>query len=149
MKSKIVSFLIIIVTFGVALAKMANNSKKLILHWDISGNVTTQGTENLIILLPMASVLLLAIFAYFEKNPYKINNLSHIKETENNTKALVKYIQVTAPLAMFVILYITICSAKMISMRPLVIMAILSFIIGFYAHTCIKLRASLSSANKI
>ena len=148
MKSKIVSSLIIIITFGVALARMANCSKKVILHWDISGNLTSQGTENLIILLPMISVIIFAIFKYYERNPYKLSTLPRIEESESNTKMLVKHIKTMAMLTLLAMLYITMCSAKMADIRLLIIVPFLLLTMGYYAHTRKKIKAGFCAQAK-
>lgn len=140
MKSKIISTLIIIATFLVAMIKMADNSGKFILHWDFQGNVTSYGTKYYIIFIPIIATVLYFVLLYYEKNPFKMNRMSRIKETPDNARALTRYIQVTAPLVLAIALYVTLCSAQIITLHPWVILAILLFIVIFYFYTYTRIR---------
>lgn len=140
MKSKIVSILIIIATFLVAIVTIASDSETIILHWDFFGNITSYGTKYYLIILPIISTILYFVFFYYEKNPYKLNRTSKIEETPDNKIAMVKYVRITAPLVLLILLYVTLCSAQIIDLHPLVIITILTFIAIFHIYTYRKVR---------
>ena len=140
MKSKIASTLIIIATFIVAIIKIVSASETIILHWDFWGNITSYGTKYYIIILPIISTILYLVLLHYEKNPYKMNRTSKIKETPSNFVALVRYVRATTPLVLLILLYVTLCSSQVINLQPLIIFAILIFIIAFYIYTYRKIR---------
>lgn len=119
---------------------MADNSGKIILHWDFLGNVTSYGTKYYIIFIPAIATVLYFVLLYYEKNPFKMNRMSRIKETPDNARALTRYLQVTAPLVLAIALYVTLCSAQIITLHPWVILVILLFIVIFYFYTYTRIR---------
>lgn len=142
MKSKIISILVIVVTFFVAIIRVTDNSEKIILHWDFCGNITSYGEKYLILIIPIISVLLYGLFLHYEKNPYKMSGISKISVTESNTMALVTYIRVIALLVLLLSLYVTTCAAQYLTLYPLLVTVVLLFIIAFYIYTRKKIRAN-------
>lgn len=140
MKSKLISMATIIATFMIAIIKMLDNTEKIILHWDFWGNITKYGSKYYIIALPIISSLLYAIFLYYERNPYKMNQISKIEVTPDNTKFLSRYVRIVASLVLLILLYITICSAQITKLQPSIVIAVLLFIMGYYIYTNKKLR---------
>ena len=140
MKNKILQLLTIIATFVIAIVKMLDDTDKIILHWDFWGNITRYGSKYYIIFLPIISLIIYALFRYYKRNPYKMNQISKIEVTPDNTKLLSRYISIVASLILLVLLYITVCSAQITKLQPTIVIAILFFIIGYYIYTNIKLR---------
>jgi hypothetical protein len=140
MKNKILQISAIIVIFIVAIVRIVDNTEKIILHWDFWGNITSYGSKYYIIFLPIISLIIYALFRYYKRNPYKMNQISKIEVTPDNTKLLSRYISIVASLILLVLLYITVCSAQITKLQPTIVIAILFFIIGYYIYTNIKLR---------
>lgn len=140
MVSKIAQITIIVITFVAAILKMADSTEEIILHWDFWGNITNYGPKPCIICLPIISAILFVVFLHYENNPYRMLRVNKMVVTPDNTTRLVRYIQVTAPLIMLIILYVTVCSAQLFDLQPLVIIATLLFIIVFYFYTCKKMQ---------
>lgn len=111
MKSKITSIVIIIATFLVALVIIAGDTEQIILHWDFYGNVTRYGTKYCLIVFPLVSTLLYWLFF-------------HVKPAA----------QPTAPLVLLILLYVTLCSAQLICLQPLVIVALLIGIVAVHVY---------------
>lgn len=103
MKSKLISMATIIATFMIAIIKILDNTEKIILHWDFWGNITKYGSKYYIIALPIISSLLYAIFLYYERNPYKMNQISKIEVTPNNTKLLSRYVRIVSSLVLLIL----------------------------------------------
>ena len=106
MKNKIASIIIIMATFTVALVKMAGDSEQIILHWDFFGHVTDYGPKYCLIILPLVSTLLYCLFFHAKKG-----------------------VQAMAPLVLLLLLYVTLCSAQLVTLQPLVILALLLVIV--------------------
>ena len=140
MKNKILQSSAIIAIFIVAIVRIVDNTEKIILHWDLWGNITSYGSKYYIIFLPIISLIIYALFRYYKRNPYKMNQISKIEVTPDNTKLLSRYISIVASLILLVLLYITVCSAQITKLQPTIVIAILFFIIGYYIYTNIKLR---------
>lgn len=140
MKNKILQISAIIAIFIVAIVRIVDNTEKIILHWDFWGNITNYGSKYYIIFLPIISLIIYALFRYYKRNPYKMNQISKIEVTPDNTKLLSRYISIVASLILLVLLYITVCSAQITKLQPTIVIAILFFIIGYYIYTNIKLR---------
>ncbi len=140
MKNKILQISAIIAIFIVAIVRIVDNTEKIILHWDFWGNITSYGSKYYIIFLPIISLIIYTLFRYYKRNPYKMNQISKIEVTPDNTKLLSRYISIVASLILLVLLYITVCSAQITKLQPTIVIAILFFIIGYYIYTNIKLR---------
>ncbi|UKK75224.1 cytochrome c oxidase subunit II [Segatella bryantii] len=140
MKNKILQISAIIAIFIVAIVRIVDNTEKIILHWDLWGNITSYCSKYYIIFLPIISLIIYALFRYYKRNPYKMNQISKIEVTPDNTKLLSRYISIVASLILLVLLYITVCSAQITKLQPTIVIAILFFIIGYYIYTNIKLR---------
>lgn len=140
MKNKILQISAIIAIFIVAIVRIVDNTEKIILHWDFWGNITSYGSKYYIIFLPIISLIIYTLFRYYKRNPYKMNQISKIEVTPDNTKLLSRYISIVASLILLVLLYITVCSAQITKLQPTIVIAILLFIIGYYIYTNIKLR---------
>lgn len=140
MKNKILQISAIIAIFIVAIVRIVDNTEKIILHWDFWGNITSYGSKYYIIFLPIISLIIYALFRYYKRNPYKMNQISKIEVTPDNTKLLSRYISIVASLILLVLLYITVCSVQITKLQPTIVIAILFFIIGYYIYTNIKLR---------
>ena len=106
MKSKIASIIIIMATFTVTLVKMAGDSEQIILHWDFYGHATAYGEKYYLIVLPVISVLLYLVLLNASKSA-----------------------RVAIPLVLLILLYVTLCSAQVITLHPVVILAILMGIV--------------------
>ena len=141
MKSKLISALVIVATFLMAVIRVAAEPEKIVSHWNFGGDITSYADKYWIFVLPVVSVLLFGIFLYFERNPYKMNGVSKIAVTESNTNALVTYIRAIAPIVLLLVLYVTTCSAQYLTVRPLLILVVLLFIIAFYLYTRRKITA--------
>lgn len=140
MKIRIVQLVVIVATFVVAIAKAADGTDSIILHWDFLGNVTSYGNKYYILFLPLVSTLLYVVLLQYEKNPYKTNRTSRIAVTDSNTKALTKYVKVLTTLVLLALLYVTLCSAQIIGLQPLLLIAILLLIVACHVYTHKKLR---------
>lgn len=135
MNSRIVQIAVVFLTFIVAVFRITEGSESIILHWDFGGNITSYGSKYYIIFLPIVSSLLYMIFQKYAKDPYRMNCISKIAVTSNNTKALVRYIHIVAPLVLVVLLYVTLCSAQIMELQPLFIITIICVVILFYVYT--------------
>ncbi|OYP55498.1 DUF1648 domain-containing protein [Segatella bryantii] len=88
MKNKILQISAIIAIFIVAIVRIVDNTEKIILHWDLWGNITSYCSKYYIIFLPIISLIIYALFRYYKRNPYKMNQISKIEVTPDNTKLL-------------------------------------------------------------
>lgn len=129
MKSRILSIVIIIVTIVIALFCAISGSESIILHWSLSGEAESYGPKTLILILPVISLIVFLVTVNQEKHGYDTSLLSEQSQKKINPKA----IRNITPILLLLILYITVCSARMLSMMPiipfsLIIIAIILFI---------------------
>ena len=141
MKSRITQIVIIVATFAVAMIKMFDKTDRIILHWDFFGNVTCYGSKYCIMFLPVVSVILYVLFRDYEKTPGRLIHVPKGGMTPERTVIMGRFIRVAAPLILLILLYVTMCSAQMLALRPLVILAVLLFVVGYYAYVYRKIRS--------
>ena len=60
--------------------------------------------------------------------------------TPKKQNLLIKYIQTVATLVLFILLYVTLCSAQFIELQPIIIILTLLIIIVYYIYTYSKLK---------
>ena len=116
MKSKILSLAIIIAITVIALYCVLNGPETIILHWNIGGEAESYGSKYLILSLPVISLIVFLLIVNQEKHPYDTSLMSEKSRRNRNPKAL----RDIMPILLLAILYITACSAQIISMSSLV-----------------------------
>lgn len=116
MKSKILSLAIIIAITIIALYCVLNGPETIILHWNISGEADSYGPKYLILAHPAISIIVFLLIINQEKHPYDTSLLSE----QSRRKSYPKAIRTIMPILMVVILYLTACSAQIISMSSIV-----------------------------
>ena len=138
MKSKILSFAIIIAITIIALYCVLNGPETIILHWNIGGEAESYGSKYLILAHPAISIIVFLLIINQEKHPYDTSLLSEQSRRKSNPKA----IRTIMPILMVVILYLTACSAQMLPMSSIVLLSLifLAIIIFMYkSHKSTKL----------
>lgn len=116
MKSKILSLAIIIAITIIALYCILSGPETIILHWNIGGEAESYGSKYLILTLPLISLIIFLLIVNQEKHPYDTSLMSEKSRKNRNPKAL----RDIMPILLLAILYITACSAQIISMSSLV-----------------------------
>lgn len=116
MKSKILSLAIIIAITVIALYCVLSGPETIILHWNIGGEAESYGSKYLILTLPLISLIVFLLIVNQEKHPYDTSLMSEKSRRNRNPKALHDIM----PILLLVILYLTACSAQIISMSSLV-----------------------------
>lgn len=129
MKSKVLSIAIIITTIVIAIFCAISGPESIILHWNLWGEAESYGSKTLILILPVISLIVFLVTVNQEKHDYDTSLLSEQSRKNKNPKA----IRDVTPILLLLILYITACSARMLSMTPivpssLIIIAIILFI---------------------
>ena len=116
MKSKILSLAIIIAITIIALYCILSGPETIILHWNIGGEADSYGPKYLILAHPAISIIVFLLIINQEKHPYDTSLLSE----QSRRKSYPKAIRTIMPILMVVILYLTACSAQIISMSSIV-----------------------------
>lgn len=129
MKTKILSLAIIIAITIIALYCVLSGPESIILHWNIGGEAESYGSKYLILTLPVISLIIFLLIVNQEKHPYDTSLMSEKSRKNRNPKAL----RDIMPILLLAILYITVCSVKLIIMSSivpfsLIIIAIILFI---------------------
>ena len=140
MKNKIVQLLTLVAIFIVAIIKIVSNAERIVLHRDFVWNITSYGSKYYIICLPIISVIVYMILLHYKENPFKINHIPKIDMTPKKQNLLIKYIQTVATLVLFILLYVTLCSAQFMALQPIIIILTLLIIIVYYIYTYSKLK---------
>lgn len=135
MKSKILSLAIIIAITVIALYCVLSGPETIILHWNIGGEAESYGSKYLILALPVISLIVFLLIVNQEKHPYDTSLLSEKTRKNRNPKAL----RDIMPILLLVILYLTACSAQIISMSSLVPFSLIIIAIILFNY---KLRKS-------
>ena len=135
MKSKILSLAIIIAITVIALYCVLSGPETIILHWNIGGEAESYGSKYLILALPVISFIVFLLIVNQEKHPYDTSLLSEKSRKNRNPKAL----RDIMPILLLAILYITACSAQIISMSSLVPFSLIIIAIILFNY---KLRKS-------
>lgn len=135
MKSKILSLAIIIAITVIALYCVLSGPETIILHWNIGGEAESYGSKYLILALPVISLIVFLLIVNQEKHPYDTSLLSEKSRRNRNPKAL----RDIMPILLLAILYITACSAQIISMSSLVPFSLIIIAIILFNY---KLRKS-------
>ena len=135
MKSKILSLAIIIAITVIALYCVLSGPDTIILHWNIGGEAESYGSKYLILALPVISFIVFLLIVNQEKHPYDTSLMSEKSRKNRNPKAL----RDIMPILLLVILYLTACSAQIISMSSLVPFSLIIIAIILFNY---KLRKS-------
>ena len=135
MKSKILSLAIIIAITVIALYCILSGPETIILHWNIGGEAESYGSKYLILALPVISFIVFLLIVNQEKHPYDTSLMSEKSRRNRNPKAL----RDIMPILLLAILYITACSAQIISMSSLVPFSLIIIAIILFNY---KLRKS-------
>ncbi|WP_257882780.1 DUF1648 domain-containing protein [Prevotella melaninogenica] len=135
MKSKILSLAIIIAITVIALYCVLSGPETIILHWNIGGEAESYGSKYLILTLPVISLIIFLLIVNQEKHPYDTSLMSEKSRKNRNPKAL----RDIMPILLLAILYITACSAQIISMSSLVPFSLIIIAIILFNY---KLRKS-------
>ena len=135
MKSKILSLAIIIAITVIALYCVLSGPETIILHWNIGGEAESYGSKYLILALPVISFIVFLLIVNQEKHPYDTSLMSEKSRKNRNPKAL----RDIMPILLLAILYITACSAQIISMSSLVPFSLIIIAIILFNY---KLRKS-------
>ena len=135
MKSKILSLAIIIAITVIALYCVLSGPETIILHWNIGGEAESYGSKYLILALPVISFIVFLLIVNQEKHPYDTSLMSEKSRKNRNPKAL----RDIMPILLLVILYLTACSAQIISMSSLVPFSLIIIAIILFNY---KLRKS-------
>ena len=135
MKSKILSLAIIIAITIIALYCVLSGPETIILHWNIGGEAESYGSKYLILTLPLISLIIFLLIVNQEKHPYDTSLMSEKSRRNRNPKAL----RDIMPILLLAILYITACSAQIISMSSLVPFSLIIIAIILFNY---KLRKS-------
>ena len=135
MKSKILSLAIIIAITIIALYCVLSGPETIILHWNIGGEAESYGSKYLILALPVISLIVFLLIVNQEKHPYDTSLMSEKSRRNRNPKAL----RDIMPILLLAILYITACSAQIISMSSLVPFSLIIIAIILFNY---KLRKS-------
>ena len=135
MKSKILSLAIIIAITIIALYCVLSGPETIILHWNIGGEAESYGSKYLILTLPLISLIIFLLIVNQEKHPYDTSLMSEKSRKNRNPKAL----RDIMPILLLAILYITACSAQIISMSSLVPFSLIIIAIILFNY---KLRKS-------
>lgn len=135
MKSKILSLAIIIAITIIALYCVLSGPETIILHWNIGGEAESYGSKYLILAHPAISIIVFLLIINQEKHPYDTSLLSEKSRRNRNPKAL----RDIMPILLLAILYITACSAQIISMSSLVPFSLIIIAIILFNY---KLRKS-------
>ena len=130
----LIVILFLIANLGVAIFIVLNKSY-IILHWDILGHVTNYGAQQFILVLPLVSCLIYAILRRYIKDPYKMNYIGSIVQTEQNATLLRNYLDVASVGVTALLLYVTMCSGGLLSMSPYVVYSIICVVAGLYIYT--------------
>ena len=135
MKSKILSLAIIIAITIIALYCVLNGPESIILHWSFAGEADSYGSKYLILAHPAISIIVFLLIINQEKHPYDTSLVSGKTRKNRNPKAL----RDIMPILLLAILYITACSAQIISMSSLVPFSLIIIAIILFNY---KLRKS-------
>lgn len=135
MKSKILSLATIIAITVIALYCVLSGPETIILHWNIGGEAESYGSKYLILTLPLISLIIFLLIVNQEKHPYDTSLMSEKSRKNRNPKAL----RDIMPILLLAILYITACSAQIISMSSLVPFSLIIIAIILFNY---KLRKS-------
>ena len=135
MKSKILSLAIIIAITIIALYCILSGPETIILHWNIGGEADSYGPKYLILAHPAISIIVFLLIINQEKHPYDTSLVSGKTRKNRNPKAL----RDIMPILLLAILYITACSAQIISMSSLVPFSLIIIAIILFNY---KLRKS-------
>ena len=130
MKSKILSLAIIIAITIIALYCVLSGPETIILHWNIGGEAESYGSKYLILALPVISFIVFLLIVNQEKHPYDTSLMSEKSRRNRNPKAL----RDIMPILLLAILYITACSAQIISMSSLVPFSLIIIAIILFSH---------------
>lgn len=139
MKTNTISLIVIIATFVLSIIRVIEPTGNIILHWDLSGNVTSYGSKYLILFLPIISCFIFFILKRMEKNPLKTNMLTKGNNTDNKKLLIIRYLRIITPIILLILLYITACSAQYLVFNNWIIVILLTVIIGLYIYTKTKL----------
>ena len=135
MKSKILSLATIIAITVIALYCVLSGPETIILHWNIGGEADSYGPKYLILAHPAISIIVFLLIINQEKHPYDTSLVSGKTRKNRNPKAL----RDIMPILLLAILYITACSAQIISMSSLVPFSLIIIAIILFNY---KLRKS-------
>lgn len=140
MNSKSPSILVLIATIIVAFIRVINSDEDIILHWDLSGDVTDTGPVYLIVLLPIIAIVVYFCVMSCAKAPYKTLRVPKVKESDSNTRLLLQCINTCNLFIMLLFFYVTLCSAKYMVLHQLVIATLLLTILLTYIYFYNKLE---------
>ena len=135
MKSRILSLAIIIAITVISLLRITNGPESIILHWSFAGEADSYGPKYLILAHPAISIIVFLLIINQEKHPYDTSLVSGKTRKNRNPKAL----RDIMPILLLAILYITACSAQIISMSSLVPFSLIIIAIILFNY---KLRKS-------
>lgn len=116
MKCRILSIAIIVATIVIALFCAISGPESIILHWNLSGEAESYGPKTLILIHPVISLIVFLVTVNQEKHGYDTSLLSEQSRKKKNRKA----IRNITPILLLLILYVTACSARMLSIMPIV-----------------------------
>ena len=87
------------------------------------------------LVLPFVSCLIYAILRRYVKDPYKMNYIGSIVQTEQNATLLRNYLDVASVGVTALLLYVTMCSGGLLPMSPYVVYSIICVVAGLYIYT--------------
>lgn len=135
MKGRILSIAIIIATTAIALLRLVNGPENIVLHWNTSGEADRYGSKFLILMLPVVSSALFLLILQLEKHPYDTS----LSGGQTRQGLRLKAIRAITPILLLIILYVTACSANLLTMSALVPFSLVVLAVIVYTYMSNKL----------
>jgi len=101
----------------------------IILHWDFVGNITSEGPSEFFFILPIVMCLVYYVLLYNEEHPEQINRIKKIPNNIKSNNTWRKYWYILRTLTMLLLLYITVCSAKLLIINSILVCSLLLILI--------------------
>lgn len=135
MKGRILSIAIIIATTAIALLRLVNGPENIVLHWNASGEADCYGPKFLILMLPVVSSALFLLILQLEKHPYETS----LSGGQNRQGLRLKAIRTITPILLLIILYVTACSANLLTISALVPFSLVVLAVIVYTYMSNKM----------
>ena len=127
-KKEALPIVLIIASLAIAIYNQAVGNN-IILHWDFVGNITSEGPSEILFLLPIVMCLVYYVLLYNAEHPEKINSIRKIPNSIKHNKAWRKYWYMIGTLTMLLLLYLTLCSAKLFIINSIFVCSLLLILI--------------------
>lgn len=111
---------VIIATYIVAIVRMFN-TKDIVLHWNIYGDVDWRGSNYAIIAIPTVSLLMYLIFRYYNNHPEKYNYPFNVVNEDAVYPIWKESNSWICLVLMILFLYVTLCASGYVYMYLVIV----------------------------